>query len=142
VILIPIFFMMVGVLCAYMFKISAHGKESLYIAVACIAGLDTLLGGIRAAYEKNFQNDVFISGFIANIVFAYSLAWFGDKIGVDLRVVVVLVMGMRIFNNLGSIRRHLIREFNDWVMKIRDARKRNVPAEAPTPAQSLLEGIE
>ncbi|HLO99122.1 MAG TPA: small basic family protein [Fimbriimonas sp.] len=138
-ILIPILFIAIGMVVANMLNLKLGDEYALYLAVASIAGLDTVLGGIRAAYEKNFQNDVFITGFVVNIFVSFSLVWFGIKIGLELTPVVALIMGMRIFNNLSSIRRHMIREFNDWVSKIREARKQT---EAQAPSQNLVEGIE
>lgn len=142
-ILIPILFLAIGMMVASFLNVSMADANALYLAVACIAGLDTILGGIRSAYEKNFQNDVFITGFVVNILVSFALVWFGFKIGIELTPVVALIMGMRIFNNLSSIRRHLIREFNDWIAKIRQARKEQTEnSESVAPAQSLLEGID
>ena len=33
---------------------------------------------------------------------------FGDKLGVDLSIAAIVAFGMRIFNNLGAIRRHYL----------------------------------
>lgn len=116
-ILIPIIALIIGAIIASVLKISATGIVGTYLGIACIAGLDTVLGGIRSAYERKYQNDIFISGFIANVVIAFFIAYLGDKIGTNLYPVVALVMGMRIFGNLGIIRRYLLQEYKDWIQK-------------------------
>src|SRR5260221_195355 len=79
-----------------------------YLSVAALVGLDTFFGGIRAGIEGRFQNDIFISGFLLNTVLAAGLALFGSRIGVDLALVAVLVLGSRIFLNLSLIRRYYL----------------------------------
>lgn len=79
-----------------------------YLSVAALAGLDTLLGGIRAGIEGRFQDDIFISGFFLNTLLAAGLAYLGDKIGVDLFLAAVVVLGSRVFLNLSLIRRYYL----------------------------------
>ncbi len=143
-ILVPIIFFAIGVFVAMKMGVHAQGLGIKYLAVACLAGLDTVLGGIRSGYEGKFQNDVFITGFITNIAIAFGIAKLGDNIGIDLLVVVNLVMGIRIFNNLSIIRRYLIQAYTDMVSR----RKRRVQEEAAlkesaqTSALSTVEGVE
>jgi len=79
-----------------------------YLSVAALAGLDTIFGGVRAGIEGRFQNDIFASGFLLNTVLAALLAALGDRIGVNLALVAVLVMGSRVFINLSLIRRYVL----------------------------------
>jgi small basic protein len=79
-----------------------------YVSVAALAGLDTLFGGVRAGIEGRFQNDIFASGFLLNTLLAAGLAWLGDRIGVNLALVAVLVLGSRVFLNLSLIRRYYL----------------------------------
>ena len=79
-----------------------------YLSVAALAGLDTIFGGVRAGIEGRFQNDIFASGFVLNTVLAALLAALGDRIGVNLALVAVLVMGSRVFINLSLIRRYVL----------------------------------
>lgn len=79
-----------------------------YLSVAALAGLDTVFGGVRAGIEGRFQNDIFASGFLLNTVLAALLAALGDRIGVNLALVAVLVMGSRVFLNLSLIRRYVL----------------------------------
>ncbi|MDE2126521.1 MAG: small basic family protein [Armatimonadetes bacterium] len=79
-----------------------------YLSVAALAGLDTVLGGIKAGIEGRFQNDIFASGFLLNTSLAALMAWLGDAIGLNLALVAVLVLGGRIFLNLSLIRRYYL----------------------------------
>src|SRR5260221_4342157 len=81
-----------------------------YISVAALVGLDTVFGGVRAGIEGRFQNDIFVSGFLLNTLLAAGLAWFGSRIGVDLALVAVLVLGSGIFLNLSLIRRYYLNQ--------------------------------
>ena len=64
-----------------------------------------VLGGVRASLEGNYDTQVFISGFFINGILAAFLCYAGNLIGIDLYLVAVLIFGMRIFQNLGIIRR-------------------------------------
>jgi len=137
-ILIPIIFLVVGAFIAFAMQVKVEGITAQYLAVACLAGLDTVLGGIRSAHENKFQTDVFVTGFLTNTVIAFLIAWLGDKIGIDLFVVVALVMGMRIFNNLSLIRRYVLQSYIDMMSKIKRKKKETAQSSALTP----VEGVE
>ena len=76
-----------------------------YFSVALMAGLDTAFGGLRAAMEGDYDNLVFISGFVVNILLSVFCCYAGIKMDIDFYLIVILVLGMRIFNNLAIIRR-------------------------------------
>lgn len=78
-----------------------------YLSLAVLAGLDSVFGGIRAGVERRFRSDVFLSGFMVNMVLAVVLVYLGEQIGVtDLYLAAVVTLGGRIFLNLSVIRRH------------------------------------
>jgi small basic protein len=79
-----------------------------YLSLATLAGLDTVLGGVRAGIEGRFQDDIFVSGFLLNTMLAAGLAYLGDKIGVDLFLAAVVALGTRVFLNLSLIRRYYL----------------------------------
>ncbi|HVT13426.1 MAG TPA: small basic family protein [Fimbriimonadaceae bacterium] len=112
--LLPVVGLVLGALLAIALKVGPQGGwTGQYMAVACLAGLDTICGGIRSGLEGKYTNEVFISGFISNIVIAFFLAWLGDRIGIDLFLAVALVLGARIFTNLSLIRRYLLTKWQD-----------------------------
>jgi small basic protein len=79
-----------------------------YMAIAILAALDSVFGGLRAGLEEKYDNTVFISGFFINIVAATLLTYLGVKLGVDLILGATVAFSIRIFTNLGIIRRHLL----------------------------------
>ena len=80
-----------------------------FLSLATLAGLDSVLGGIRAGLDGKFRPDIFLSGFIVNMVVAVLLAWLGDTIGVEgLYLAAVVTLGGRIFMNLSVIRRQML----------------------------------
>lgn len=113
-ILLPIIALLVGFLLPHFLKIGpVTGPQGQYLAVACLAGLDSVLGGIRSGLEGKFHNDVFLTGFVSNTLIAFFLAWLGDQIGLNLFLVAALVIGSRLFNNLSLIRRYLLTRWRD-----------------------------
>jgi len=74
-------------------------------SVALMAGFDTAFGGLRSALEDVFDSTIFITGFFANIVMAAFFCYAGNFLGIDFYMIVNLVLGMRIFNNVAIIRR-------------------------------------
>lgn len=81
-----------------------------YLSVAALAALDSVFGGIRAAMEDNFDNAVFISGFFSNALLAAGLAFIGERLSIDLYLAAVVAFGVRLFQNLAIIRRHLLKK--------------------------------
>jgi len=84
------------------------GVYAPYLSLATLAGVDTVLGGVRAGIEGRFQDDIFVSGFVLNTLLAAGLAYLGDRIGVDLFLAAVVALGSRVFLNLSLIRRYYL----------------------------------
>jgi len=79
-----------------------------YTAVALLAGLDSIFGAFKAYIAGTFEPRVFLSGVVTNMALAGGLTYVGDKLGVDLSIAAIVAFGVRIFNNLASIRRHYL----------------------------------
>jgi small basic protein len=79
-----------------------------YTAVALLAGLDSIFGAFKAYIAGTFEPRVFLSGLVTNMALAGGLTYVGDKLGVDLSIAAIVAFGVRIFNNLASIRRHYL----------------------------------
>jgi small basic protein len=54
-----------------------------YSAVAVLAGLDTVLGGVRAWLQDKFDDAIFISGFFTNALLAVGLVLLGERLGLE-----------------------------------------------------------
>lgn len=80
-----------------------------YLPIAVIAALDAVFGGIRAVLDGIFDDKVFVVSFVSNTLVAAFIVFLGDQLGVgaQLSTGVVVVLGVRIFSNVASIRRHL-----------------------------------
>lgn len=82
-----------------------------YMAVSLLAGVDTALGGLRTSLEGEFNVVIFGTGFIGNAILAAAFVYIGDVLGIELYLAAVVALGVRIFNNLGVIRRHLVKHW-------------------------------
>jgi small basic protein len=73
-----------------------------------MAALDSVFGGLRARFEGTFEDRVFVVSFVSNALLAALMVWAGNRLGVqEMSIAVVVAFGVRIFNNLGAIRRIL-----------------------------------
>ena len=75
-----------------------------YIAVAILAFLDSIFGGIASNMQNKFDIYVFISGFFLNAIIAMFLVYLGQKLNVDIYLAAVIVFSTRLFTNLSIIR--------------------------------------
>lgn len=114
-IVVPILALLIGIALTFLIRTDQVPRE--YVGVAALAGLDTLFGGIRAALENRFKNELFMTGFIFNILLAIGLVYLGTKIGVEVYLAAVVTLGGRLFLNLSIIRRH-------YLTRMADARER------------------
>ena len=79
---------------------------SSYLAIAVIAALDTVFGGIASVVNKKFDIKIFISGFFGNAILAILLTMLGEKLNVDIYLAAIVVFVWRMFINLAIIRRY------------------------------------
>ena len=81
---------------------------SSYLAIAIIAALDSVFGGIASVVNKKFDMKIFISGFFGNAILAILLTMLGEKLNVDIYLAAIVVFVWRMFMNLGTIRRYYV----------------------------------
>ena len=79
-----------------------------YLAIAIIAALDSVFGGIASTLNKNFDLKIFVSGFFGNAILSILLTFLGQKLNVDIYLAAIVVFVGRMFNNLAMIRRYYI----------------------------------
>ena len=82
-----------------------------YLAIAIVAALDTVFGGVVSSLNKKFDMGVFLSGFFGNAILAMLLAYLGQRLNVDIYLAAIFVFVSRMFNNLGIIRRFYLEKF-------------------------------
>lgn len=100
--------LLIGIVLGIVFPGNIPEKFSPYISVAILACLDSVFGAVRANLSKNFQENVFISGFFGNAILAVGLTFLGDKLGIPMYFAAIIVFGGRIFDNFATIRRLLL----------------------------------
>ena len=93
---------------------------SSYLAIAIIAALDSVFGGITSVINKNFDLKIFVTGFFGNAILAILL---GQKLNVDIYLAAIVVFVGRMFVNLAIIRRYYV---DKWIKIIK---KRKVKSE-------------
>ncbi len=86
---------------------------SKYLAIAIVAALDSVFGGIASNIKKNFDMKVFVSGFFVNALLAIALTFLGQKLNVDIYLAAIVVFIGRMFNNLGIIRRYYLNKLSE-----------------------------
>lgn len=99
---------LVGVIAGVLFPYHIPSAYSQYVAMIILALLDSVFGAASAATRKSFDLYTFITGFICNSLLAVLLTFMGNKLGIDLYLVALLVFGSRLFTNLSTMRRHFL----------------------------------
>ena len=92
-----------------------------YLAIAIIAALDSVFGGITGVLKGEFNFKVFISGFFCNAILAMLLTYLGNKLNVDVYLATIVVFVGRMFINLTIIRKYYIEK---WTKKIQEHREK------------------
>lgn len=109
--MIPVIGLVVGVIAGLILQPTVPVALQPYLPIAVVAALDALAGGLRAALEGMFDDRVFLTSFLFNILIAAFIVFLGDQLGVgsQLSTAVVVVLGIRIFSNAASIRRSIFK---------------------------------
>jgi small basic protein len=107
---IPVIGLALGIAMGLTFNVNIPVQYSSYMSIAILAALDTVFGGIRASLERHFDSSVFMSGFFFNTLLAALLAYIGAELGVDLYLAAVFAFGVRLFQNIATIRRLLMQK--------------------------------
>ncbi len=88
-----------------------------YLAIAVIAALDSVFGGIVSVLNKNFDMKIFISGFFGNAILSIALTYLGERLNVDIYLAAIVVFVWRMFTNLSLIRRYYIEKWSEKTKK-------------------------
>lgn len=129
-----IFAIAIGCLVGIMLGINAPAVSYIYsdyLAIAIIAALDSVFGGITATLKEKFDFKVFVSGFFGNAILSMLLILLGKKLNVDIYLAAVVVFVGRMFNNLTMIRRFYLEKW-DNLMKLKDQAKKEAQKETKT----------
>jgi small basic protein len=105
--------MILGILLGLLVPFEVSTPYAKYISISFLAGLDSVIGAVRADIEDHYDFLVFASGFVSNAILAALLTYMGDRLGVDLYLAALVTFGVRIFQNLAWIRRDLISKYRE-----------------------------
>ena len=92
---------------------------STYLAIAVIAALDSVFGGISSVLKKKFDLKIFLSGFFVNSILSIVLTVLGQKLNVDIYLATIFVFISRMFNNLTIIRRYYVEKWSKKLEKLK-----------------------
>ena len=90
---------------------------SSYLAIAIIASLDSVFGGITGVLKGEFDFKIFISGFFCNSILSILLTYLGNKLDVDIYLAAIVVFVGRMFLNLTIIRKYYIDKWSEKFKK-------------------------
>ena len=102
-----------------------------YLAIAIIAALDSVFGGINSLLKKNFDLKIFVTGFFGNAILSILLTILGQKLNVDIYLAAIVVFVGRMFVNLAIIRRYYVDKWSKMFEK-RNEKTKNTEAEGKT----------
>jgi small basic protein len=93
---------------------------SSYLAIAIIAALDSVFGGITSVIKKNFDLKIFITGFFGNAILSILLTILGQKLNVDIYLAAIVVFVGRMFTNLAIIRRYYVDKWSNGIKNVKE----------------------
>ncbi len=103
--------LLVGIAAGLLLEPSLPAALAPYLPVVVVVALDTVLEGVLTRFEGGYRESEFLVAFLTNTLLAALVVWVGDRLGApDLRIGVVVVFGVRMFQNLAAIRAHVFRE--------------------------------
>ena len=96
---------------------------SSYLAIAIIAALDSVFGGISGTLKGEFDFKVFISGFFCNSILSILLTFLGNKLNLDIYLAAIVVFVGRMFLNLTIIRKYYIEKWSNKIEKMKEKKR-------------------
>lgn len=107
--LLPFMGLIFGLFLGLLFPVHIPAKYSQYVAIAILAALDSVFGGINAKLSGKYNEKIFISGFFGNAFIAAGLTMIGARLDLNLYLAAVVAFGTRLFQNFAEIRRYLLK---------------------------------
>ncbi len=101
---------------------------SSYLAIAVVAALDSVFGGITSVINKKFDLKIFITGFFGNAILAILLTILGQKLNVDIYLAAIVVFVGRMFVNLAIIRRYYVDKWSK-ILEKRNEKTKSIETE-------------
>lgn len=67
---LPLLGLLLGLIVGIAAPVTIPVGYASYLAIAILSSLDSVVGGLRAAMDEQYDNTIFISGFFINIILA------------------------------------------------------------------------
>ena len=103
--------LMIGILVGYFAPVTIPVVFARYSAIAILGIVDSLFGAWRASLQGKFDQTIFVSGLIFNMVLAVLITYLGDQLNLDLYLAVIIVFTFRIFQNIATVRYSFLTRF-------------------------------
>lgn len=110
--MVPLIGLIIGIVMGTFIPYNIPTQYSNYVAVAILAALDSVFGGISATLQGKFDMKIFLSGFFGNALLAAGLAYIGDQLGIQLYLAAIFAFGNRLFLNFANIRRFVLNKLS------------------------------
>lgn len=109
--MIPVIGIIIGLVLGLLLNISIPPAYASYVAVLILATLDAVIGGTTAQLRGRFSTTLFLTGLAFNLAIALLITALGEQLNIPLVFVSLFAFGNRIFQNVGRMRRLLLRRF-------------------------------
>ena len=103
--------LVIGILVGYFAPVTIPVVFARYSAIAILGIVDSLFGAWRANLQGKFDQTIFVSGLIFNMVLAVLITYLGDQLNLDLYLAVIIVFTFRIFQNIATVRYSFLTRF-------------------------------
>jgi len=105
----------VGIILGFWMPYNLTPEMAPYVAIAIVAALDSVFGGVTAYMKKQFNMTIFFTGFFTNALLAAGLAYLGHILGINLALAAIVIFGTRMFQNFASMRYILLERYRKYV---------------------------
>lgn len=100
---LPVLGLVLGIGLGVFLPIEVPGVYNYYFAVALMAALDGVLGGLEEGLRGSFDLFSFWSKILATTIFALLLVFIGDHLGVELYLAILFALCYRILKSVNGI---------------------------------------
>lgn len=121
--LFPIIGLILGILIGINTSFTFPQSYSDYITIGILCCIDCVFNGIKSNIVDNFDFRIFIFEFLGNLIIAMIFMWFGNRLNINLEIVVIIIYGTRLFKNFTDIGINLLNKNLNKQIKLKKDKK-------------------